>query len=473
MSFFAKIFFNIFFVVAAVFDVHIINIENILTKCLPIYVLGSMYFQNALDFNLCMGASESMRQGFVLSNPQDAEHVVSMIGDSSECHSGMDATRNAIYRKIPGVKIVLDNRAIAMTGAQASPTSTNFPLDLVKALEAEGARALRVDAYDRDAVEWALLEALRLAGEGIFTTLVLDGSCIEVVDRSSRSGTVMQVDADLCVQCDSCNICPGINIPFGEIPQFTDLCTQCGNGVELCKSSCPVQAISSVPRNPTGPRPKLPTHKLDITTASQSQEPIFPDALRVAICGVGGQGNLFLGKVLTQVMRSTSYFRKNVIKGDVHGMAQKGGAVWSTFACGNVHSPLFAAGSVDYLVAMERGELLRPQFLRFLKPTGMIILNDHAILPTGHVAEDYPQLSAILDSIISFKKVVVRANEVAPRNANSVMLGILSTLPPFLQIPTEIWIEALRSLSRNDNIAQGNVFGFLEGRQITFEFETT
>ena len=109
-----------------------------------------------------MGASDPMRQGFVLSRPDMAHKVISVIGDSTECHSGMDGTRNAIFRNIPGVKVILDNYSTAMTGQQPAPSSkTNLAgqditFDLHKAIEAEGGRTVVVDAYDVKKVDKAL-----------------------------------------------------------------------------------------------------------------------------------------------------------------------------------------------------------------------------------------------------------------------------------------------------------------------------
>ena len=57
-----------------------------------------------------------MRMGYVLSSPEAAARCVGIIGDGTECHSGMDATRNTVFRQVPGLKIVLDNEWIAMTG---------------------------------------------------------------------------------------------------------------------------------------------------------------------------------------------------------------------------------------------------------------------------------------------------------------------------------------------------------------------
>ena len=62
-----------------------------------------------------------------LSRPEQAGRCISLIGDSTECHSGMDATRNAVYRNAPGVKVILDNSWAGMTGGQPSPTSPDKP----------------------------------------------------------------------------------------------------------------------------------------------------------------------------------------------------------------------------------------------------------------------------------------------------------------------------------------------------------
>ncbi|MEI6290848.1 MAG: thiamine pyrophosphate-dependent enzyme, partial [Chloroflexota bacterium] len=112
-----------------------------------------LYFMNALDTGLAMGASESERIGYVFSRPEQAGRCISLVGDGTECHSGMDATRNTIYRNMPGVKIILDNSWAGMTGGQASPTSPenlageHMKFNLVDSLKAHGAQVISVGAY--------------------------------------------------------------------------------------------------------------------------------------------------------------------------------------------------------------------------------------------------------------------------------------------------------------------------------------
>jgi indolepyruvate ferredoxin oxidoreductase alpha subunit len=305
---------------------------------------------------------------------------------------------------------------------------------------------------------------LRQAENGVFAAVVLKGCCLEVSDRGSKADTVLGVDAERCLRCGSCGVCVGIDAKPGAFPRFTAQCTRCGEGTELCMAACPSKAISAVPK-PGLAKVEPPSETVAYGSAEGPANPsILPDSLRVAVCGVGGQGNLFFGKVLSQVVRTTAYFERNIVKGDVHGMAQKGGTVCSTFACGDVHSPLFASGSADILVAMERGELLRPEFLRLLKEDGTILLSDAAFPPPG-LSTPYPSLESILEATKAFRTVLVKSGDTPLRNANAAMLGTLSVQAPFDAIGVGVWLDALRRLSPTPAISQGNTQAFEAGRQ--------
>ncbi|NLW80231.1 MAG: pyruvate ferredoxin oxidoreductase, partial [Desulfovibrionales bacterium] len=143
-----------------------------------------LHFLNAMDTALAMGASEAKRLGYVLSRPEAASKCLAVLGDGTECHSGMDATRNTIFRNVPGVKVILNNNWTAMTGGQPSPTSpANLAgdpnvFDLNASLKAHGAHVVEVSGYDKKALEKALKKALADAEAGTFTTLVVTGVCI-------------------------------------------------------------------------------------------------------------------------------------------------------------------------------------------------------------------------------------------------------------------------------------------------------
>lgn len=437
-----------------------------------------IYFQNAIDTCLCMGGSDAMRQGFVLSRPEYASKTISVLGDSCECHSGMDATRNAIFRNTPGVKVVLDNRITAMTGGQPAPSSAcnlaGVPnkFDLKKALEAEQARVVTVPSYDLKGVEKALKESLTMAEDGTFTTMVLEGPCVNQV-APAKKVRQLTIDIEKCIKCGKCNICPGIEYTKEEGPRFTALCTNCGGNTPVCLQRCPKDAIVYNNEEKTVKATQAPISPEVRTVDEVSVEATaLPESLRMAIRGIGGQGNLFFGKVLSEMMMNTPYVHTNIVKGDTHGMAQLGGPVISTFACGNVASPTLAPGSADILVVMEMSEVLRPGFLQLLKPGGTILFNRFRALPPNMRMEDYPDTQAIMDTLKGYHVIEIDATKKAMelgdksgKSANVIVLGVLSTLEPFNKIPQEIWLKALMNLSKNDMAKAANQIAFEGGRQ--------
>ncbi|MBU0764029.1 MAG: 2-oxoacid:acceptor oxidoreductase family protein [Bacteroidetes bacterium] len=434
-----------------------------------------LYFMKAIDTVLCMGASDSVRQGFILSRPDMAHRTVSVIGDSCECHSGLDATRNAIFRNTPGVKVILDNRITAMTGGQPAPSSAvnlagmHHNFNLKRAVEAEGGRMVVVSSYNLKEVDKAVKESLELAEKGIFTTLILEGGCIQEADSKLKSRQ-LEFDHEKCKRCGRCGICPGIEHDENLVPRFTNLCTNCGGNMQVCMQRCPSGAIVERKKE----KDKMPLPKLPVMQGIKMpiiDKNLLPESLRVAVRGIGGQGNLFFGKVLSEVALRTPYARMHIVKGDTHGMAQLGGPVISTFSCGNVYSPVLAPNSADVLVVMEISEILRPGFLELLKPGGTIIFNNFSALPVTAKREEYPALADIEESISGYKAIKIDAvrtaatlGDIAGRTANVVVLGLLSTIEPFSAIPEEVWLDALMSVSPGNMVKSANKLAFEAGR---------
>lgn len=437
-----------------------------------------LYFLQALDTNVAMGASESNRIGYVSSKPESAAKCISVIGDSTECHSGMDATRNAIYRNSPGVKVVLDNEWTAMTGGQNSPASpVNFQgeqnkFNLVASLKGEGAPVVEVDAYDRKAIRTALKEALKEAKAGTFTILVIKGTCIRRVPKSDF-GQTLTCDKDLCKACATCNICSGLDIDENNQPVWNNLCSGCVSKTPACLQMCPTGAIKIAKQDNTPAAQKKSLilkdapEVFEIPTLDKSDR---PERLSLSIRGVGGQGNLFFGKALAQMAFLAGYSNENVIKGETHGMAQMGGPVISTFGCGQVFSPQLIPGSADCLIVMEKSEVLRPGFLSVLKPGGVILMADTRIIPQGLAVDGYPKEDTIRQQLEGFEvmtidvlKIALELGDTSGRSANVVMLGALSALEPFRSIPKEIWLQALKNVSPKPGIWNSNFAAFNAG----------
>jgi len=437
-----------------------------------------LYFMNSVDTGLAMGASESKRAGYVLAKPEMAGKCLSIVGDSTECHSGMDATRNSVFRNIPGVKVVLDNYWTAMTGGQPAPTSpVNLAgdpnaFDLDKALAATGAKTVVVDSYEVKPLRKVLRSALKDAGEGVFTTIVVRGGCIKKIPTKNK-GIRLQINEEKCQKCHTCLVCPGIQADEGECPTYNNFCSGCGEQGHACQQMCPFGAIETLPANKiTGI--VLPSFDeppgIDIPEVAKDS---LPQKLSLAIRGVGGQGNLFFGKVLTQVAFLAGYGGDNIVKGETHGMAQMGGPVISTFSCGKVHSPVLVPGTVDCLIAMEMSELLRPGFLELLKKDGIVLSAATVIKPQNLAPEDYPDPDAIRQMMEKYRYVeldilskAVELGDIAGRSANVVMIGALSTIAPFSAIPVEIWLQAIKNVSPILPLWAANYHAFMSGREL-------
>jgi indolepyruvate ferredoxin oxidoreductase alpha subunit len=88
------------------------------------YTLGVLKPFEAMDSCVCMGASLGVGLGLrhVLP-PEQARRVVSVIGDSTFVHSGINGLVEMVYNPPPSghVLIILDNSTTAMTGHQEHP----------------------------------------------------------------------------------------------------------------------------------------------------------------------------------------------------------------------------------------------------------------------------------------------------------------------------------------------------------------
>jgi indolepyruvate ferredoxin oxidoreductase beta subunit len=162
----------------------------------------------------------------------------------------------------------------------------------------------------------------------------------------------------------------------------------------------------------------------------------------VLIAGVGGQGVILSSELLALAALADG---RDVKQGEFHGVAQRGGAVFSHIRFGSqVHSPLAPRGQVDFLLALERLEALR--YAHFVKSGGTVIVNDHKVEPVRMGDErPYPEGGNDFLAEKGFNVVVVKATEKAIelgnyRAANVILLG---TLASYLDIPQAVWDETL------------------------------
>ncbi|MFH1051953.1 MAG: 2-oxoacid:acceptor oxidoreductase family protein, partial [bacterium] len=305
-----------------------------------------------------------------------------------------------------------------------------------------------------------------------FSALIIEGECIHEIPKE-RTIPKLEFNYDICVNCGLCNICPGIELDENKKPSFTVFCTDCGSNDRICMQVCNVEGAivvreESTERKKTD-KPQL--KKIKYKTGKKISKKDLPKSLRIAVRGIGGQGNLFFGKVLSELALRTPYSETKIVKGDTHGMAQLGGPVISVFCCGDVFSPVLAPNSVDILVAMEINEVLRPGFIDLIKPGGTIIFNDFTALPVNARKSDYPDFNKIKKAlkgnkllIADFYKAAYELGDKKGLSANVVALGLVSTVEPCDKIPEEIWLDAISAISPNEITKSANIQAFKRGR---------
>ena len=87
--------------------------------------------------------------------------------------------------------------------------------------------------------------------------------------------------------------------------------------------------------------------------------------IQIIICGRGGQGVLFLTRILDEAALAEG---KNVVSSETHGMAMRGGSVVSSIRIGPFASPLIRSGQGDIILALSDAEVERN--IHLLKETG-------------------------------------------------------------------------------------------------------
>jgi indolepyruvate ferredoxin oxidoreductase beta subunit len=156
-------------------------------------------------------------------------------------------------------------------------------------------------------------------------------------------------------------------------------------------------------------------------------------SINFLLVGVGGQGTILASNILAEVGLALGY---DVKKAEVHGMSQRGGSVTSHVRWAEqVFSPIFPDGEADVILAFEKMEAGR--FIASLRPGGLAIINDYAIVPvTVHTGKNsYPSdddLRKIIKGITE-RAYWVDGVEIAEelgntRVANVVLLGVLASL---------------------------------------------
>jgi len=156
----------------------------------------------------------------------------------------------------------------------------------------------------------------------------------------------------------------------------------------------------------------------------------------IVLTGVGGQGVITAANILGKAAVKAKI---DIFVSEIHGMAQRGGAVNCTARMGDVSSPLVAMGTADAIISTEPVEVLRN--ITYANKKTIVITDVNPVVPytVAVGGEKYPDLKDVYSEVktraILYKidALKIAKESGAAITKNIVMLGALaaSNILPF------------------------------------------
>ncbi|MEC9485727.1 MAG: indolepyruvate ferredoxin oxidoreductase subunit alpha [Candidatus Izemoplasma sp.] len=215
-----------------------------------------------MDWLICMGAAYSTGHGaqtITDLKKDDDRRLVSVMGDSTFFHTGINSLLNTVYNGGKTINIILDNRITGMTGQQDNPGSgyklqgDSAQIGDIKAIcKALGIKHVKkINPNDLDEVKATINWALELDEMSVIITnwpCVLKKRYKEedfetYKDMWQTQDTVLQ---DTCTGCKAClrSGCPSLvfDKEKGKMSIDKTTCVGC----DVCLQICPFDAIVKV-----------------------------------------------------------------------------------------------------------------------------------------------------------------------------------------------------------------------------------
>lgn len=226
------------------------------------YSLGAVDPYNVGDTGVCMGSSVSIGHGFAKATQKirGSHKVINVLGDSTFCHTGVNALIGAAYNQAPCVTIVLDNRITGMTGHQQNP-STGFTaqgdaapeVDIPALCRAIGIEHITtVNPNDLNEFKTVLESFLELDEPTVIITrwpcALKKFSKQDIEEFPGMYKDHYVVDTDKCIGCKMCLKCGCPGIEFDTEANKAKTNADCA-GCSVCAQICPKNAITKEVKN--------------------------------------------------------------------------------------------------------------------------------------------------------------------------------------------------------------------------------
>ena len=160
-------------------------------------------------------------------------------------------------------------------------------------------------------------------------------------------------------------------------------------------------------------------------------------ATTVLLCGVGGQGTILAADLLARAALEAGY---QVKVSEIHGMAQRGGAVTTVVRYGTEVATMVAdIGETDCIVSFETTEALRN--IAFLKEGGYLLVADETIkpLPVACGRASMPQGAHAKLNDLGAVLIPAHGLAVEAGNAKCENVAILGALESRLGFGADLW----------------------------------
>jgi len=182
----------------------------------------------------------------------------------------------------------------------------------------------------------------------------------------------------------------------------------------------------------------------------------------VILAGVGGQGVLSVASIIARAALSEGL---QVRQSEVHGMAQRGGAVLAhlRIADGSIPGDLVPRGGADLVISMEPLESLR--YVSWLKKDGAVVTSTQPFVNINN----YPDIQEIISTI---KRLpvwrLVEADALAKeaglsKAVNTVMVGASSFFLPIKSKSLEKTIAEVFA-KKEPKVVSANAKAYLLGQ---------
>lgn len=160
-------------------------------------------------------------------------------------------------------------------------------------------------------------------------------------------------------------------------------------------------------------------------------------AKTVLLCGVGGQGTILAADLLARAAVAAGFKAK---VSEIHGMAQRGGAVTTVVRFGDeVNTMVADLGDCDFLVSFETTEALRN--IAYLAKGGYLLVADETIKPLPVACGRASMPEGAREKLAACGAVLVPARKIALEagNAKCENVAILGALEAKLGFGAELW----------------------------------